>query len=149
ELMEPFTIAVPDAQLGDLRERLERTRWPELFDATSTGGGSWDYGTDETFLRSVVERWIDGYDWRRTEAELNDWGSFVTEAAGLRVHFVHVRSDDADAIPLVLTHGWPGSVIEFLDALPKLRQRFHVVVPSMPGYGFSGPTRVRGVDVHR
>jgi microsomal epoxide hydrolase len=117
-------------------------RWPVELD-----GAGWDYGTDQAFLRSVIDRWADGYDWRRTEAELNGWGSFVTTAAGQRVHLLHVRSANADAIPLVLTHGWPGSIVEFLDALPLLRERFHVVVVSMPGYGFSGPTRDRGIDV--
>src|SRR5690349_1806174 len=141
--MERFTIDVPEQQLDDLRARLARVRWPASLD-----GAGWDYGTDEEFLRAVVDHWANAYDWRRLEAELNDAGSSITEAAGQRVHFLHVRSEDADAIPLVVTHGWPGSVVEFLDALPSLRERFHVVVPSMPGYGFSGPTRQRGVDVH-
>jgi microsomal epoxide hydrolase len=140
--LEPFTIAIPDSELDDLHRRLVSARWPVELD-----GAGWDYGTDQAFLRSVIDRWADGYDWRRTEAELNGWGSFVTTAAGLRVHLLHVRSANADAIPLVLTHGWPGSIVEFLDALPLLRERFHVVVVSMPGYGFSGPTRDRGIDV--
>jgi epoxide hydrolase len=140
--LKPFPIAVPDSELDDLHRRLTSARWPaELDDA------GWDYGTDQTFLRSVIDRWTGGYDWRRTEAELNGWGSFVTTAAGQRVHLLHVRSAQADAIPLVLTHGWPGSIVEFLEALPLLQERFHVIVVSMPGYGFSGPTRQRGVDV--
>ena len=112
-------------------------------------GADWDYGTDQAFLRAVVDHWLHRYDWRSTEAEVNAVGSFVTEAAGQRVHFLHARSDARRAIPLVMTHGWPGSIVEFLDALPLLRQRFHVVLVSMPGYGFSGPTRERGVDVAR
>jgi microsomal epoxide hydrolase len=140
--LEPFTIAIPDSELHDLHRRLVSARWPVELD-----GAGWDYGTDQAFLRSVIDRWADGYDWRRTEAELNGWGSFVTTAAGQRVHLLHVRSANADAIPLVLTHGWPGSIVEFLDALPLLRERFHVVVVSMPGYGFSGPTRDRGIDI--
>jgi len=140
--LEPFTIAIPDSELDDLHRRLVSARWPVELD-----GAGWDYGTDQAFLRSVIDRWAGGYDWRRTEAELNGWGSFVTTAAGQRVHLLHVRSANADAIPLVLTHGWPGSIVEFLDALPLLRERFHVVVVSMPGYGFSGPTRDRGIDV--
>jgi pimeloyl-ACP methyl ester carboxylesterase len=142
--VEPFTIAVPDADLDELRRRLESARWPAEIE-----GAGWDYGTEQAFLRSVVERWTGGYDWRATEAELNRWGSSITEAAGQRVHLLHARSDDPDAIPIVLTHGWPGSIVEFLDVLPALRERFHVVVPSMPGYGFSGPTRERGVDSER
>jgi pimeloyl-ACP methyl ester carboxylesterase len=97
----------------------------------------------------VIEHWLHRYDWRATEAEVNAAGSYVTEAAGQRVHFLHARSERADAIPLVITHGWPGSVVEFLDVLPLLRKRFHVVLVSMPGYGFSGPTRERGVDVSK
>jgi epoxide hydrolase len=140
--VEPFILKVDEAQLDDLRHRLGNTRWP-----AEIAGAGWDYGTEQAFLKSVVDHWLHHYDWRPTEAEVNAAGSFVTEAAGQRVHFLHARSDDPHAIPLVLTHGWPGSIVEFLDALPLLRQRFHVVVVSMPGYGFSGPTRDRGVDV--
>jgi microsomal epoxide hydrolase len=142
--MTPFDIAVDDADLDDLRRRLESARWP-----AELPGSGWDYGTDQSFLRSVVDRWRDGYDWRTTEAELNGWGSFVSTAAGQRVHLLHVPSDDDASIPLVLIHGWPGSIVEFLDVLPLLRERFHVVVVSMPGYGFSGPTTERGVDTSK
>ena len=138
----PFPIAVPDSALDDLRRRLDGARWP-----AELPGCGWDYGTEQAFLRTVIERWRDGYDWRATEAELNGWGSHITTAADQRVHLLHVRSENADAIPLALVHGWPGSIVEFLDALPLLRDRFHVVVVSMPGYGFSGPTTQRGVDV--
>ena len=142
--LRPYRIAVAQEQLDDLQRRLESARWPAEID-----GAGGDYGTDQSFLRSVIERWTSGYDWRRTEAELNRWGSFTVTAAGQRVHLLHTRSADPDAIPLVLTHGWPGSIVEFLDALPMLLDRFHVVVVSMPGYGFSGPTRERGIDVAR
>ncbi|BBZ37407.1 epoxide hydrolase family protein [Mycobacterium conspicuum] len=138
----PFHIDIADSALDDLRRRLELARWPaELEDC------GWAYGTEQAFLKSVVDRWVSGYDWRRTESELNSWGSQVTTAAGQRVHFLHRKADDAHAIPLVLVHGWPGSVVEFLDTLPLLGNRFHRVVVSMPGYGFSGPTGMRGVDV--
>lgn len=137
-----FQITIPDASLDDLRHRLELARWPaELADS------GWDYGTEQAFLKSVVDRWLGGYDWRRTESEINTWGSSVATAAGQRVHFLHARASAADAIPLVMVHGWPGSIVEFLDALPLLRERFHLVVASMPGYGFSGPTEKRGVDL--
>jgi pimeloyl-ACP methyl ester carboxylesterase len=142
--MTPFKIAVGDGELDDLRRRLESARWPD-----ELAGSGWDYGTDQAALRSLVDRWRDGYDWRPTEAELNGWGSSITTAAGQRVHVLHARSDHDDAIPLVLIHGWPGSIIEFLDVLPDLRERFHVVVFSMPGYGFSGPTTEVGVDLAR
>lgn len=140
--MMPFPIAVPDSALDDLRRRLDTARWP-----AELPGSGWDYGTEQAFLQTVVERWRGGYDWRATETEINGWGSHVTTAAGQRVHLLHVRADDPEAIPLVLVHGWPGSIVEFLDVLPMLRERFHVVVVSMPGYGFSGPTTERGVDV--
>jgi microsomal epoxide hydrolase len=139
-----YPIAVAQEQLDDLQRRLESARWPAEIDRA---GG--DYGTDQAFLRMVIDRWANGYDWRRTESELNGWGSYTTVASGQRVHFLHTRSADPDAIPLVLTHGWPGSIVEFLDALPMLTDRFHLVVVSMPGYGFSGPTSERGVDVAR
>jgi epoxide hydrolase len=141
--MEPLVLDVPEAQISDLRQRLSNARWP-----AEIAGAGWDYGTDQTFLRGVVDHWVNRYDWRCVEAEVNAIGSFVTEAAGQRVHFLHARSD-RDALPLVITHSWPGSIVEFLDALPMLRQRFHVVLISMPGYGFSGPTSERGVDVAR
>lgn len=139
---EPWPLRVSESELDDLRRRLANTRWPAEID-----GAGWDYGTDQAFLKAVVDRWLHTYDWRQVEAEVNEFGSFVTAAAGQRVHFLHVRSPDRDAIPLVVTHGWPGSIVEFLDVLPLLRQRFHVIVVSMPGYGFSGPTRRPGVDV--
>lgn len=142
QTIQPLTISVGDHVLDDLRQRLANIRWP-----AEIASAGWDYGTEQSFLRSVVERWRDGYDWRSCEAELNSWGSFVTEAAGQRVHFLHSPSVDDGAIPLVMIHGWPGSIVEFLDALPLLRDDFHLVVVSMPGYGFSGPTAERGVDV--
>jgi epoxide hydrolase len=142
--MESFVLDVPEVQISNLRQRLSNARWP-----AEIAGAGWDYGTDQSFLRGVVDHWVNRYDWRCVEAEVNAIGSFVTEAAGQRVHFLHARSDDRHALPLVITHGWPGSIVEFLDALPMLRQRFHVVLISMPGYGFSGPTSERGVDVAR
>ena len=140
--MEAFRLDVAEAQLDDLRHRLGNARWP-----AEITGAAWDYGTDQSFLKGVIDHWLHHYDWRRVEAEVNAIGSFVTDAAGQRVHFLHAKSDDTQALPLVITHGWPGSIVEFLDALPMLRQRFHVVLVSMPGYGFSGPTREKGVDV--
>jgi epoxide hydrolase len=137
----PFKIDVDESELEDLHRRLQSVRWPD-----ELAGAGWDYGTEQAALRELVDRWRDGYDWRATEAEINNWGSFVTTAAGQRVHLLHVPSTDDGAIPLVLIHGWPGSIAEFLDVLPLLRERFHVVVFSMPGYGFSGPTVELGVD---
>jgi GNAT superfamily N-acetyltransferase len=140
--IQPCVLDISEAQLDDLRRRLSAARWP-----AEIAGADWDYGTEQTFLKNVIDHWLHHYDWRATESEVNAIGSFVTEAAGQRVHFLHSRSEHRHAIPLVITHGWPGSIVEFLDALPLLRERFHVVLVSMPGYGFSGPTRERGVDV--
>ena len=145
----PFSIDAPQSALDDLHERLERTRFPEqLPDA------GWDYGTELEYLRRLLAYWRDDYDWRATEARLNGFQQFTTEIDGARIHFLHVRSPEPDALPIVITHGWPGSIVEFLDVIGPLSNprafggdaadAFHVVVPSLPGYGFSGPTRERG-----
>lgn len=143
-MITPFTLDVPQADLDELAQRLGRTRWPdELPDA------GFDYGFPLAEVRSLVDRWRDGYDWRRHEARLNGLPQFTTEIDGQRVHFVHVRSGRADALPLVLVHGWPGSVFEFLDVVEPLSRDFHLVIPSIPGFGLSGPTTSRGWDVGR
>jgi microsomal epoxide hydrolase len=146
---EPFRIDIEQSQLDDLRERLDRTRLPDQLP-----GAEWDYGTELEYLRSFLVYWRDQYDWRVTEARLNSFQQFTTEIDGERIHFLHVRSPEPNALPIVLTHGWPGSVIEFLDVIEPLSNprafggnasdAFHVVVPSLPGYGFSGPTQNRG-----
>ena len=141
--MDSFTIAVPEAQLDELRLRLGRVRWPE-----SSPAAPWAQGMDLETLQGYVDHWLNRYDWRRTEAEINQWPQHLVHAAGEKLHVLHARADDPNATPLVLTHGWPGSIVEFLDCIETLRQRWHVVVVSMPGYGFSGPTHRRGVDTH-
>jgi pimeloyl-ACP methyl ester carboxylesterase len=151
---EPFTIDVPDAVLDDLHRRLDATRWPD-----QAPGEAWSLGIPVDVVRTAVDHWRTRYDWRAREARMNAWPNFVTEAAGERVHFIHVRSPHADATPIVLTHGWPGSFVEFLDVLGPLtdptahggraEDAFHVVVPSMPGYGFSGPTVQPGFHIDR
>jgi microsomal epoxide hydrolase len=157
--IEPFRIDVADAVLDDLRRRLADTRWPDQLPGTT-----WEYGTDLTTLRELCEYWRDGFDWRAAEAALNAWPQFTTTLAddrfdvdGIHLHFVHARSPHPDALPLVITHGWPGSIAEFLDVLGPLTDpvahggdaadAFHVVAPSMPGYGFSGPTTRQGIDI--
>ena len=143
--IEPFRIDVADAALEDLNERLARTRFPEQIP-----GADWDYGTELGYLRELVGYWRDGYDWRKTEARLNELDHQVTEIDGARVHFVHARSPEPNAFPIVMTHGWPGSFVEFEAILPLLTDpgahggdpadALHVVCPSIPGYAFSGPT---------
>ncbi len=147
--VEPFRVEVPDAALDDLRRRLEQTRYP-----APLPGAGWDYGTDADYQRELVGYWLDGYDWRATEARLNALEHHRTEIDGARVHFIQAESSVDGALPLILTHGWPGSIVEFLDVIEPLRDparfgadpadAFHVVVPSLPGYAFSGPTPERG-----
>lgn len=152
--MEPFSIHVPDDVLADLDRRLAATRWPD-----QAPGAEWTFGIPVTEVQAAVEHWRNRYDWRAREAAMNRWPQFVTEIEGERVHFLHVRSPHEGARPMLLTHGWPGSFVEFLDVIAPLTDpvahggsaddAFHVVVPSIPGYAFSGPTRTEGVDVNR
>jgi pimeloyl-ACP methyl ester carboxylesterase len=136
--VRPFQVHVPQADLDDLHARLARTRWPD--ELPSAG---WDYGIPLDRVRSLAGAWA-ALDWRAKETELNAYPQFVTTVDGQNVHFLHVRSASPDALPLILTHGWPGSVVEFLGLIPLLTERFHLVVPSIPGFGFSGPTTARG-----
>jgi len=154
EAIEKFEIRVDDSVLEDLRDRLARTRFADQIE-----GAGWDYGIPMEYLRELVEYWRDTYDWRAQEARLNSFSHFRTRIDGQSIHFIHARSAHADAFPLLLTHGWPGSVVEFLDVIPRLADpeadggraadAFHVVAPSLPGYGYSEPTRSRGWDVQR
>jgi pimeloyl-ACP methyl ester carboxylesterase len=153
-VIERFEISVDDAVLDDLRGRLAQTRFPDQIEGTE-----WEYGIPVDYLRELVEYWRDTYDWRAQEARLNRLAQFRTSIDGQSIHFIHARSTQADAFPLLLLHGWPGSVVEFLDVVPRLTEpeahggtapdAFHVIAPSLPGYGFSDPTRTRGWDVSR
>jgi pimeloyl-ACP methyl ester carboxylesterase len=146
----PFQIRVDDGELDDLRERLRRTRWPEP--ATAPG---WAQGVPLDYARELCTYWADGYDWRATEARLNRLPQFRTEIDGLAIHFVHVRSPHPEATPLILTHGWPGSFVEFEKVVQPLTDpsdpadAFHVVIPSLPGYGFSDKPAAAGWGVER
>lgn len=141
--IRPFHIEIPQADLDDLRDRLARTRY-----APAAPGDSWEYGTPESYLRDMVERW-QAFDWRAVEDRLNAHPNFVTEIDGQPIHFLHVRSDNPDATPLLLAHTYPGSVIEFLDMVEPLRDAFHLVIPSMPGFGFSTPLNGGGWTMAR
>lgn len=146
----PFHLDVPEAELRDLRDRLARTRWPEAETVPD-----WSQGVPLAYLRELCTYWAEKYDWRATEARLGALPQFRTEIDGLGIHFLHVRSPHADALPLVLTHGWPGSVVEFLKVIepltnpPDPADAFHVVCPSLPGYGFSDRPAERGWTVER
>lgn len=141
--LEPFTVSVPRSEIEDLRHRLRATRWP----AAETVD-DWSQGVPLEYLRALCAYWADGYDWAARQARLNSVDQWLTEVDGLPIHFLHVRSPHAAALPLVLTHGWPGAVTEFLDVIGPLTDpsryggdpadAFSVVVPSLPGYGWSG-----------
>ena len=152
--IRPFRVDVPQATLDDLRDRLARVTWPdELPDAGDS------YGVPGSYVRPLAEYWRDGYDWRAQEARINAYPQFTTEIDGQTIHFLHVRSPEPQALPLILTHGWPGSVVEFLDVIGPLTDprahggdpadAFHLVIPSLPGYGFSGPTHEAGWGRYR
>jgi epoxide hydrolase len=142
--MEPFTLHVPQADLDDLADRLARTRWPD-----ELPGAGWDYGVPLARVRELASYWRDGFDWRAQEQAINAIPQYVTEIDGQRIHFLHARSANPDALPLILTHGWPGSVLEFLDVIGPLSADFHLVIPSIPGFGLSGPTREKGWNQQR
>ena len=152
--INPFRIAVADETLADLKSRLRNTRWPE-----AELVGDWSQGAPLAWIREICRYWADDYDWRRREAALNRFTQFTTEIDGLDIHFVHMRSPHADAMPLVITHGWPGSIVEFHKVIEPLTNptafggaaadAFHVVCPSLPGFGFSGKPKAPGWGVDR
>ncbi|MDV3129822.1 epoxide hydrolase 1 [Mycobacterium sp. 21AC1] len=143
--INPFRIAVPDADLDDLRARLARTRWPE-----AECVDDWSQGIPLSYTRELADYWAGEYDWRAREAALNRFDQFTTEIDGLDIHFIHQRSPREDAFPLVITHGWPGSVVEFHKVIEPLTEAgFHVVCPSLPGYGFSGKPTTPGWGIDK
>ncbi|HET6868734.1 MAG TPA: epoxide hydrolase [Solirubrobacteraceae bacterium] len=150
----PFHIDVPDADIEDLRDRLRRTRWPEPETVDD-----WSQGTPLAYARELCRYWLDEYDWAKAQARLNRFPQFRTTIDGLEIHFVHVRSPHEAAVPLVITHGWPGSVVEFGKVIERLSNpvafggsasdAFHVVCPTLPGFGFSGKPARRGWGTQR
>nr|WP_062340055.1 epoxide hydrolase [Herbidospora sakaeratensis] len=147
--IRPFRVDIPQADLDDLRDRLTRARWPR-----QTGGTGWERGVPVDHLRELAAYWADGFDWRAQEKALNEHPQFVTTIDGQDVHFLHVRSPEPGALPLLLSHGWPGSFADFLDVIGPLTDprahggdpadAFHVVIPSLPGFAFSNPVREAG-----
>ena len=151
----PFRIQVPDAALRDLKSRLERARFADEFP-----DAGWDYGTNLNYIQSLVSYWRDRYDWRAQERRLNRFNQFKTNIGGLDIHFIHQKSNDPGALPLLLLNGWPSSPVEYDKVIEPLTSpskagggtgtaAFHVVVPSMPGYGFSDKPRERGYNPER
>ncbi|WP_326601468.1 epoxide hydrolase [Streptomyces sp. NBC_01799] len=154
ESIHPFRIDIHQNELDDLHERLDRTRWPD-----ELPGVGWAYGIPRDYLKELVRYWRHEYDWRVAEARLNQWPQFTTTIDGANIHFAHIRSPEHDATPLVMTHGWPGSIVEFTEVAGPLTDprahggdpadAFHLVLPSIPGFGLSGPTRERGWEFKR
>jgi pimeloyl-ACP methyl ester carboxylesterase len=154
DLVRPFRIDIPQAEIDALHAKLDATRWP-----APLPGDDWSTGVPVAWLRELADYWRHGYDWRKAERELNEIPQYTTVIEGQRIHFLHVRSPEPGAVPLILTHGWPGSVVEFLDVLGPLTDprshggdpsdAFHAVVPALPGFGFSGPTSQGGWDTPR
>jgi pimeloyl-ACP methyl ester carboxylesterase len=150
-MIQPFTIDVSDETLADLKQRLLKTRWPDEI------GQDWQYGTDLNYIKDLCDYWANTFDWRAQQQRLNRFDHFKTEIEPSRqLHFIHQRSSNPNALPLLMTHGWPGSVSEFLEILPLLTEpqahggssedAFHVICPSIPGYGFSDPATATGFD---
>jgi pimeloyl-ACP methyl ester carboxylesterase len=152
--IRPFRIEIPEAELDDLRERLARTRWP-----AELPGVGWSRGVPLGYLQGLIDYWGTTYDWRVQEARLNQFPQFTTTIDGQNIHFLHVRSPEPNALPLILTHGWPGSIVEFMGIIEPLTNpgahggdpadAFHLVAPSLPGFGFSGPLDEPGWDTRR
>ena len=149
--IRPFKMHVPDRVLLDLRRRLAETNWPDQLPGTT-----WEYGADIRKVRELADYWQNGYDWRAQEAKINQLDQFTTEIDGQQIYFIHERSPRPGAIPLMLIHGWPGSILEFEKLIGPLTHpqdphslAFDVIIPSLPGFGYSGPTTTRGWGPHR
>ena len=152
--VQPYTISVSDDVLEDLRHRLNHVRWPD-----EIPGAEWDYGSNLDYIKELVAYWRDGFDWRNAEAGLNAFANFYTTIEGQGIHFIHEKGKGPNPMPIIVTHGWPGSIYEMHKIIPMLADpashggdpadSFDVIVPSMPGYGFSAQTRERGVNTRR
>lgn len=152
--IRPFKVSIPQSELDDLQTRLRLTRWPDKETVTD-----WSQGVPLTTIQELCEYWQTKYDWRRCEALLNSYPQFKTTIDGVEFYFLHIRSKHKDALPMVLTHGWPGSILEFRHVIDKLvdpethgrspKDAFHLVIPALPGYSFSGKPVETGWDYHR
>lgn len=150
ESVNPFKISVPNADIEDLHHRLRMTRWPDQIP-----GSEWAYGVKTEYMRELCEYWARDYDWRHWETEINRFPQYTTEIDDHLIHFIHARSSHKNATPILISHGWPGSIVEFLKIIEPLTEptqfggkaedAFHVISPSLPGYGFSGATQREGI----
>ena len=152
--IKEFTINISQDKLDDLSLRLQQTRWPE-----KETPNDWSQGTPLSYMKEVCDYWLNEYDWKKEESALNEFPQFITEINGLDIHFVHLKSPHSDAKPLIITHGWPGSITEFLKVIRPLadptidggdpKDAFHVITPSLPGFGFSGKPKEPGFGVEK
>ncbi|MFE6039328.1 epoxide hydrolase family protein [Streptomyces sp. NPDC056452] len=145
DAVRPFRVEIPQAEIDDLHDRLSRTRW----NTGVPGVEGWSRGVPADYLKGLAEYWAEGFDWHKAETRLNEFPQYLTEIDGQTIHFAHVRSDRADATPLLLIHDWPGSFVQFTDVIEPLSRDFHVVVTSTPGVGFSGPLSSPGWNTGR
>jgi len=145
--IKSFEIKVPHRVLVDLRERIERTRWPDEI----TGSG-WDFGASLSYMKELADYWMNEFDWSKIENEINDYPNFIAEIDGYNIHFLHIKGRGKKSIPLIITHGWPGSFLEMMKLIPLLTSKadltFDLVVPSLLGYGFSQKITTRGNNIH-
>ena len=154
DLIKPFTLSIPDSALSDLQLRLRLTRWPDKEPVAD-----WSQGAPLAAVQDLVEYWQNSYDWRRCESLFNSYPQYTTIIDGIAFYFLHIRSKHEDALPMIMTHGWPGSVLEFRHVIPHLidpeshggsaKDAFHLVIPALPGYGFSGKPKETGWDYRR
>ncbi len=152
--IQPFSIHIPESTLSDLKDRLRQTRWPDEIEDSN-----WDYGANLDYMRQLVDYWLNSFDWRAQEKALNSFHHFRANVEGLGIHFIHERGKGSKPLPLVITHGWPGSFAEMVKIIPRLTDpvsfggdaddSFDVVVPSLPGYGFSDRPAKSGMNSFR
>lgn len=152
--IRPFSIDVPETDITDLRSRIRQTRWPD-----EVNDSDWSYGTDKHYLAKLTEYWLKEYDWYPHQARINQFNQYLLNIDGLDCHFIHQRSSNKNAMPIIITHGWPGSIVEFLKVIEPLTEpqnfggseqdAFHVICPSLPGYGYSEAAKEPGMDTRQ
>jgi pimeloyl-ACP methyl ester carboxylesterase len=145
DMIQPFSVNVPQQVLNDLKVRLNLTRWPDALT-----GSNWNYGADLSFMKELTEYWQHKFDWKKTENEINSYPNFMADIDGHKVHFVHIKGKGKQSVPLLITHGWPGSFLEMMKLIPLLTEHpefsFDLVIPSVPGFGFSGKVTKPGCN---
>lgn len=139
--MKEFEVCIPQSEIDDLKARLKKTRWPEEIERNS-----WEIGTSLSYIKELISYWESDFDWRKTENKINSFPNYISEIDTIKVHYIHIKNDCKEAIPLLITHGWPGSFLEMLKIIPYLKDSFHLVIPSIVGFGFSDSKLESDVD---